>query len=253
VVTDRLVFEGEVLEPTKDRQKALSTDDYKLIKAQVDTLMSAPRALDKVERQKEAILTAVASVQAQFNWDNSPHLIKLRSDAVAVILRAALASCLGELRHWHTRNGPGMSWPDNMLDVVKVSSCNRARIYRWAFLRSITPIKIATLLSDAGENLAHPDWHNSYGGRKWAMVADAGVTLAKAMDSFTNDPCRATWSKVIRAANILINTSHNGGKCLTKWLDSVVFSAISSSPTVGFLNPYLALTMLGYGDNGENK
>ena len=107
------------------------------------------------------------------------------------------------------------------------------------------------VLKAAETDLRHPGWGRSFGGPRWAEVANTGIALSQTAERFCDHPCATRWSKVVQSANRLINTSHNSGKCLTKWVEQFAMEMISYSPTAGFLNPYVAQVALNMTDDGE--
>ncbi len=248
VITDTCPEIGDELSASRNRPKPLRVVDYKQLAKYITTNLT-----NDMDTQQDpgwqafAVLTAVATVQAQFCWGQQPHLLRMRGLAIATLLKAAYAASCGELRHWDSRHGPGGKPPVLEMDG-KFMSKERNSIYLQVFKGKFTSKKLARLLEIAVHDFSHPDWSGSFGGREWANVARCGRQLARASDEFRHIPSAAKWALVIEAANRLINTSHNCGKCLTKWVRASALDSISESPCVGFLNPYAAHVAMNKGD-----
>ncbi len=255
VITDHEVKVGDVILPTKNRTSALGKHEYTKVAALITETLNGAMKINTVTDQKDAIVTAIAATQAQFCWGKEPHLLRLRGLSVAVLLKAVLASCAGEIRHWPSSEGPRTGDPSlyRVLDGAANYRFQRSVIYGNVFNGSFTLSKMKRVLTAAANDLAHESWNRAYGGRRWAAVANTGIKLAQAVKCFCDRPCAASWSKVVQKANRLINTSHNNGKCLTKWVEGFAMATISKSPTAGFLNPYVVRVALKMTDEEEKS
>lgn len=57
-------------------------------------------------------------------------------------------------------------------------------------------------------------------------------------------PTKLKWQKVILAANVAVNTAHNGGNVFTKWLSVNNMNVISDVPGFGFANTWVGTLVL---------
>lgn len=249
VVTKLSVQIGDVLLPTKDKATTLTKREYTKLAFQIEELLNASSHLITYRAQRAAVMTAIATIQAQFCWGKQPHLLRLRSHAVVLLLKAALASCCGEIRHWGSECGPRkIDEPTVTMHFAAhfhLARQGRAMIYDTVLNNPRSLSTITNMLKAAKKDLNVSGWNRSFGGRPWVSIAKVGGTLAKRLDMFLKNPCSANWSQIIQVTNRLINTSHNTGKCLTKWVDPGSMLAISHSPTIGFLNDYTVFVGLG--------
>ena len=84
----------------------------------------------------------------------------------------------------------------------------------------------------------------SYGGAKWAQVAQCAVDLDEATIAFTEKPTRASWSKLVSKMNMACHVAHNGGGVLTKWIKQETLNEIANAPTWGFMNYFAGMFVL---------
>ena len=188
-------------------------------------------------------LTAVSTTQIQHMWGTDKHLLRLRGVSLAWLARLGFAACLGELRHMkHGRATVypyGTSFPEHNY---------RGSIYNDVLFYSQLPqmldlypdiirdFRFESVAYDEDEDGNIESWEDGFGGDAWADVADNSGRFAQALGDFLSSPTEESYAEAIMKANVFINSSHNNGKVLTKWLCESALSAITDCPVVGFIN-----------------
>lgn len=131
--------------------------------------------------------------------------------ATGIMLRAASAACLGEVRHARSY----VEWNAMPEELTGVCSKSRDQIYYNAFSNYK---KAREKLSGTYDVFMLPGWSSAYGGTAWAGVTRATILLDLAARTFTKRQCRKTFLEVIAGLHTLINAVHNGGSWFNKFI-----------------------------------
>lgn len=109
VIIDHCPKIGDILEPTKWQAPDLTPSDLNKLAALIGKRLASGYNRDELCKiQRGVCHNAVGVLHAQHQWDNSPHLMRLRAEGVAGILDFTAAACIGEDRHFY-QVGPGGS------------------------------------------------------------------------------------------------------------------------------------------------
>ena len=194
------------------------------------------------------VATAVATIHASLFWDDRPLYIALRAFAAVALSKFVVAACIGELRHWNV-SGPGntlgenaqFNWED--LKPYRKNLDSRSAIYHNALDMPLKTLEgwSKTLISDF-KNRGWQVEENSYGGPKWADCARTARNTIKAINS------GMAWNSVHSRSNIMLNTVHNGGRILTKWIDDIHMDVIAEAPAMGFMNMFAGILATEWSD-----
>ena len=220
----------------------------------------------------DLIRSSCAIIQScAVDMKSPPNMYALTAASV-IIARFAASACLGEYRHFAI-NGP---WSLNRqlplgpshFSVKGHEHANKSLITAGKKSRSVTsrkwfnasrPVLKHGRLSKKLFHAVLPElvrikhdfltkrWSSGFGGDKWGEIVNETITLCLEIENLCFS--HQSWYKfpyslvpnlgpLVAAANRLINTSHNNGKCLNKFVggDSTVFNHISS----GLGNLYIA-------------
>lgn len=262
VVTSRYVSPGDVLAPTDFKPHVLLPAELQALKNYIERWEQYD--LDQnPDRIITHLIPAVGSIHAQSLWDGARHLLDLRAMSVVVLSRAIAAASFGELRHfWHRGPGRNSRYKDPFQCLRPGSSetvwsgDSRTAIYSDT-LRPISSRTLADSLACAVKGFDTPGWSRNnlpegetdpkdqcaYGGPKWADVARAAQQTAEAIDVFKNAPTLLNWETVVLAANLALNTAHNGGVALNKWVMGMHLDVAAKNPFVTLLNPVVGSLM----------
>jgi hypothetical protein len=249
VITSHQVHIGETLVPEGKQVEAMSHTDLLHLKEIITHYQGKKLWESNITRNLTA--TSVATVQAQTIWGNDEHLMKLRGQAAAYIPRLMFAACMGEDRHRAT-HGPERQYRyDDDGERIegshrRVAHRSRNQIYEsvlnypnnWPYQKAIDQHK--ALISSFNEE----GWESSYGGKSWGKVTRANANAIKRVMLFMEKPTNIRWNHVIASLNIAINTSHNSGTALNKWLGNEELVNITLYPQTGFMNQYAATQVL---------
>lgn len=195
----------------------------------------------------------IGALHASTAWGSDHHLLKLRAVGAAAILLAAPSACLGEMRHWRT-NGPGRhnqvyvitgKDTDDVTIIGRSTSIVKPCPSEWiqmggeraaAFTRTAdAPIPfIASELLIARDEFNGGMWGNQYGGTKWGTCTSVSIDLISAMGSFVSDPTVESWGKVLTKINTIVNTSHNTGSFLNKFVANEDFDQYALEQATAF-------------------
>lgn len=238
VVTDHCPTIGFTLSPTPTR-KRLTKTDYEYISRHMSRILAHVK-LNKIDidGQKAITATSVATFHAQSLWDNQPHLLKLRAWGLLSMARLLYAACKGEIRYWKSA-GPG-----RYKEKAKTKfSTTRYNNYRMALAEN----SLGDIIQDLENIEADFDtdgWRGSFGGRNWAQVANYTKKYVEALARFIETPTATNWKKLIMAANIALNTAHNTGKALNKFIESHWLSVLANAPGYGFCNAFAGAVVI---------
>lgn len=192
----------------------------------------------KMSQNSRVAKQAVATLHALGTWGGDKHLLALRAEMPVILARYISAACLGELRHWFQRCGPGWHGIDLRTDMpnppTKGSHQERDSAYTKAF--KLEWEELAPLMKTARLDFECGNWSSNYGGRAWARCARAAYYIEVAVDRFIHTPTEKKFASVLKACNAGVNVAHNGGKVLTKWLSSSQMEDMSKLPVLGFLS-----------------
>lgn len=215
---------------------------------------------------KGVIASSVATIQQQHLWGNDPHLLDLRAAAIVSLVRFLSAACVGEVRYFN-RNGPGTNRGVPQRTVLRgedgFHSFGRSAIYA-IYLRPVSLDVLESTMGNVFSDFMEPGWRNGedqvrfdrygepkgpqnygYGGPKWGNSAAVTEVLIRRARQFLKQPSHDTWAALIKQANVAVNTAHNNGQVLSKWLNGHFFSNVTMMPSGGFLNAFTARVCLG--------
>jgi hypothetical protein len=103
-------------------------------------------------------------------------------------------------------------------------------------LLTFPPNKLLRYLKGAKLDLHREGWAGGFGGVGWASAANYSAALTRAAVRFCTKPNRANWRACMEWHNRTINTCHNNGKILTKWVSCDVFDVLAHAPGLAFMS-----------------
>lgn len=266
VVTSRPVAMGEDLVRVTDTVQPLTQADCLRLR---DWLAHYAKPRTEAPSRYNSALLAPGVVHASSLWGNDDHLLALRALGVTELARLFIAAAAGECRHWWN-NGPGRGYSNHngalarpiatplvMLgkkygrEVQYSNYLDRDLVYETAF--NVPWESLHSLALRLRRDFRTSGWkvRNSYGGLKWAEIAQAGADIVEAINMFAQSPKASEWSRVIWAANKGLALAHNSGKVLTKWVGTAFLDNVAQVPLLAFLNPAAAECVL-YGKASHN-
>lgn len=210
---------------------------------------------------RNMISTAVATLHACTFWDNRPLYMALRAFAAVAICKYVVAACIGENRHWYGC-GPGntigdtpiFNWQEFTGDKNRGKNSPisaRSNIYLRALDLPLAKLeKYAKILQ---ADLSNEGWtveEKAYGGDNWANCASKAHDLIHGLNN------GYAWELVMENMNTCVNTVHNGGKILSKWVDDMHLDYISQAPALGFMNAFTGIIVTDWTKeniNGSEK
>ena len=217
--------------------------------------------------RKQTVLWAVSVIQGMATAPMTPRLIRYVAVAGTILLRFGMAACFGEHRHWDLK-GPGQNGQNPVGPVraslatpikyaLKEQRDTRALIHQASLKAKLTTAtQIYTNLARitaTKADFAAGTWRSSYGGPKWAECAAALEEImlvwmrlyfrvqstAACLPRDTERRAYATLTHQLMAAcNRFITVSHNGGKCLTKFVTTKELAAATIAPGLFLVHPY---------------
>lgn len=266
VVTDHEPNVGDELQASSNAVAPLTKKELKLLAEYINWWEEKDYLEHTTDYHylSQAIITAFATIHAQSTWDGSKPLLNLRANSLVSLARFLTAAVAGEVRHCYS-HGPCASYRGDEVHKSHLDGCcgikvlngfkqnkpERQQVYsellRPGFAENRVRINQAAL-----DDYNTPGWNGAFGGKKWAVIAEASLNLATGLEKFKNKPTREAWTDVILAANAAIHAVHNGGSsALGKWLSQSSLNAIAEAPAVGFVNPYAGAVVLGQPLYGE--
>lgn len=270
VVTSKRPKVGDVLEPSVLRLPVLKKKQLVEIKrliyayVKAEYVPGADKENYKYFDARKAITTAIAAVHSMSHWDGAPHLLEMRAVAIVTLLRFLSAATMGEQRHWGVA-GPGQSRRGSRKASTKVPKTKydydgdgRTRIYNYVLkgmsLKGMYKYFQSTYRDFStfgwdGQTTRNPE-NAGFGGPKWAGVSKSGIALTHAVERFLKNPTVLKWRDVTLAANTAVNSAHNNGKALNKWMNSDSMYRIGQAPALGFMNDFAARITLGLPTKG---
>jgi hypothetical protein len=246
VCTEEEVRVGDVLEPS-GVEADLDARQYVNLASLIPRFMSALRS-SKEDRgvRTENVRIAVATLHANAAWGPQRHLVWMRAFMAASLVHHGTLACIGENRHW-----PGGSDADvkRYADGIPFAG-RREDSYRFALDMHLEDV--LRQLRYAHHDYDRPVWSGGYGGPKWHDCTREVLRGWKAIAQFLREPNESGWVEVVQACNAIVNTSHNGGRLLTKFLDSDEFDSLAMDAGIGFLNTQSWLVLAGeFGKDGD--
>lgn len=220
---------------------------------------------------------AVGTAHGHAQWSWGEPFIRLRAFGLINMLRLMAVSAISEARHFY-RAGPGRTERDlgenaneytgsynrpgegrePVIPWDEIGTAQQAayfnkkvKLARHSVYRRLWHAPFPRVMEWAvlaAQDLAMPGWIPSYGGKKWneaTVLSNLTWTLCQ---EFIADPTPKRWVKLAEYWNLLINSVHNSGRVLTKWLGNEEIDRIASAPTVGFLSELAVKKMLEYSD-----
>jgi hypothetical protein len=101
----------------------------------------------------------------------------------------------------------------------------------------LSPDKCREALRLTHADFIETGWRGSFGGPAWGNVAHASLEAAEALREFTERPHAKQWTKVIQLLNVAINTAHNSGAVLTKWISTLAMTVAANVPGLFLASP----------------
>lgn len=219
-----------------------------------------------------AIATSVATLHCMSLWGNKPHLLRLRAFGPLALFKFLSAACIGEDRHFWSQ-GPGQAGKSSevnwaLLDPErpKKPASDRQEVYDQALrlplstlVRVLKGVEADFRMGWGGETTSykHDEDGNrtdrrrksgstGYGGRKWADSTEITCKLGHALQMFLASPSLAYWNQITTIYNQAVNTVHNNGYLLNKWIhEHGVMDALAMAPQAGFLNTVAMRIIVG--------
>ena len=258
VIGEQFQFGPRPFKSYKGSPKAPIEDS--LIKA-----LALPLATYGTLERKQTILWAAAVIQGMATSPMTPQFMRYVVTAGTILLRFGMAACFGEHRHWETK-GPlahgqnpiapvttGLTIPHKYAFVH--TSRSRTLIHTNSLrTKLLTPNQLYVNLAritTTKHDFAKGEWRTSYGGPKWAECTAAleemmlawmrlhfRCRLSHEGKSVYEQVAYATMIRQLMAAcNRFITLSHNGGKCLTKFVHTQELDAVSIAPGLYLVHP----------------
>ncbi len=267
VITSHTVVPGETIKPSSNVLPPLTARNYQHLGKLIEAWMKQKfppfpnLGLSHHTMHSGLLATGIASVHAMPYWDTSPVLMNLRAMSMVMLHKYILTVSLGELRHWNN-SGPGRAYKGLKKRTTKFrfpkKTASRNAVYRGAFsvnslkaAKDMYPQIIRDFYADGWSVSGKGDKvYYSYGGPKWASVAEAGQSLAFALDTFLSKPKADTWGRLVMAANNAVHTVHNGGYAVDKWISREDMDSVAQAPAFGFMN--IAACKVALGEYGVN-
>lgn len=159
---------------------------------------------------------AVAIVHNIAALKSSPYYSRLIGFAAAAIFRAGALACIGELRHIKNTE------PASTYATLEKKD---ARLKVWQKNSKHSPRWLAQKLGRASIQFMKYGWTPSMGGQRWANACLSNISLYKSIVS-------GDMENIIQALNIVINTCHNGGKLLNKFVEGNEFDLAAVYPGI---------------------
>lgn len=197
-------------------------------------------------------------------WSMARNQGQVWAYGVASVYIHAMASCAGELRHFHTA-GPGCpkygrQKPTTDLEALFGMPNNppsRTEIQRYGFTippRNSAAAQAAELpffkglemLDAVIEDFGKEGWGSHFGGPKWKECTLYTQNLGKAIHDFCLRPTERNWGRVVRHLNVVVHVAHNGNKLLTKWIGPHYLDYSASAPVWALTTPFVGALASGY-------
>ena len=235
-----------------------------MIAAQEGFELGLKTELDTYKRSG-GITWAAAVIQGMASVGTTPQSTKFLTAATVILLRAGLAACFAEHRHWRyfgsngesqTPVGPVTKTLKSPLSSKHTPSSRSAyyqTTFKVGFLKDKTLYellgKVQAIESDFNEKL----WSSSIGGQAWGKCTLAVKQLlvaymrfktcaqsSKAVTYCTVKPdgmIREELLACVAECNSLLTVSHNNGKCLTKFVSKKILSGVTQAPGIYLMHP----------------
>lgn len=250
ITSKREVYVGTVLPKMEAGTTKLTKHDLVNIKYGMEFYWSYELPLGSTSQQ-DLLRMAVASFHAMQGWDNSELLLHLRAYAVVMILRFIFAAVMGELRYFY-RHGPGAritgARPYTQGECWElVQGQDRNQIYSNVLTQPFTwnLERMIPCLATARKDYWRAGWERGYGGHSWSKVAYTAGIMANSIRQFMKTPTALKWRRVVEATNIAVNTVHNNGKAVSKWVDEKGLQICAVAPQIGFMSNTAGAFLLG--------
>lgn len=216
--------------------------------------------------QNQAIALSASVLHSMALWGNEPHLLRLRAFGAVTLAKFLVAACLGEARHFF-RVGPGVygkdsavKWPELFQQYGLPCTKDNMRDHRNMVYEAALCMDLPSLLKTAeacardfkgpwGRRPTNRDGDEtaverdreltegcSYGGKNWHIAATITAKFIRAIIAYIEEPTPERWELVAKYYNSALNTVHNGGYLLTKWIESSALDMAARAPCLGFIS-----------------
>jgi hypothetical protein len=135
---------------------------------------------------------------------------RLLGVGIALTIRLALCACFGEARH--KSNPTGLS---------------RDQIYKKAWADVADYVK---RFNEARKKFYEKGWRPGFGGKAWAVCADATADLWNLTVKFVRSKSREDLTKVVESFNKVVDCAHNNGWWFNKFVDANWFDISANYP-----------------------
>lgn len=222
---------GQVLEPEGD-VPATSTQAYAIVAGRMAGEWAFP-----LKGKLNEIATAVGTLHAVMRWSlDETHLARLAGYAMPTLVRFMIAACMGELRHYG-RCGPGQRrYRKANARLGVAAESQRNKVYKRA-LQKTDSAYLARWIARAQSMFEEDGWNGGYGGRKWAEVAEGAKNALARLSAFIAAKDAASFGALVAALNLAVNTCHNNGKVLNKWIDGRSLAYANHAPQLALASP----------------
>ena len=211
------------------------------------------------------LIEAIALVQATAAAKPSLTRTIMLYLASEIIIKAAIGACIAEHRYFKPEEfGELPAGPITAGYKPKqfpIGSMKREPFYTKAFRANIRDYSKSLMalgtLAIVEQDFNTGIWPSGFGGKKWAQCTTATSDALKAWLAINSYSLYSNWGGTIKqhvlnsavdtligAMNILINVSHNGGKCLTKFVSESALNSITSMPAQHMLTEHMYHTLL---------
>lgn len=225
--------------------------------------LAAPEGIND---RRQTVLWAVSVIQGMAAAPVTPQLMRYVAVAGTILLRFGMAACFGEHRHWDSK-GPCQDGQNPVGPVLatltipikyahKGTGHDRGLIHHVSLKAKLTTatqiyMNLARITATKAD-FATGAWRSSYGGPRWAECTAALEEImlvwmrlyfrvqatAHPYVDVERRAYAALTHQLMAACNRFITVSHNGGKCLTKFVTGKELAAATIAPGLFLVHPY---------------
>jgi len=226
---------GETLSQSQEPTR-LNHDDYILLARLISELWQRDWMCPEGSHGAGSAALSIGTLHALPAWDNDWRLVRLRAHGVVAMARLMAAACLGETRHWYSRNSNGSRDDVPLRCDFLGKHQGQGRTDIWYAAGHLRLPALREACEQSVLDLKDPGWVSGYGGRKWVVAMNVTIRLLQGLDKFIVDPTPRRWRALVNHWNRAVFVCHNGKvPVLTKWISYEFLSAIAKAPQLAFL------------------
>jgi len=233
----------------------------------IDSIRQGMQAGLGITPNAGSINWAIAIIQGLGPSTKNQESIKLILAAGTIIMRAGLACCFGEYRHFrvHVKNG-GISLGPLVQGSVLGPAYTRytdrpsreyvfMQVFDFDWSKIDVWYRTIGLISGTAKDFHSYQWSTGFGGSRWGECSDATQAILEALlpcqliatGSYAASSEMSEWAldrlnQIVQTCNRLITLSHNSARCLTKFVTQSQMTKITQGAT-GYTIATSPLTM----------